>query len=214
MDQKLVTIEGNIGCGKTTLMNYLKGELDKQQFICQTEPVTKWTSYEGLNFLQAYYNDPRKNTFPLQMHIMHTLLDQFKVNQHTPIRITERSLLSQQSVFVELAYQNNQLNTYEKSALRTWFRDSMSRIPHPSLIIYLRVEPATCYSRVLERARKEEVARVNLQYLLDLERCYENWIQEIKDEVPVVIIDSSAEIRQQLPLFNGVKQKLVKMLDN
>ena len=56
----LVSIEGNIGAGKSTLMRRLKTVLDCPVIL---EPVDLWTSVHGENALATYYSDVCRYAF-------------------------------------------------------------------------------------------------------------------------------------------------------
>ena len=56
----LVSIEGNIGSGKSTLMNQLRG--GRAEWIFIEEPVSLWSSLrneDGNSLLQLFYKDRR-----------------------------------------------------------------------------------------------------------------------------------------------------------
>lgn len=51
-------VEGNIGSGKSTFLAKLHNL--KLPVVTIPEPVDVWTSYEGHNYLQYFYDNPRK----------------------------------------------------------------------------------------------------------------------------------------------------------
>ena len=68
----LISVEGNIGAGKSTLIEFLK----KRGFIVKPEPVIDWTiaSTNGttINVLEEYYKNPKKYCFCLQTCLLYT----------------------------------------------------------------------------------------------------------------------------------------------
>lgn len=58
--QQYFTIEGNIGCGKTTFLNMLKKHCPEIQFLA--EPVDEWRNVNNtnINILQSYYEDSHR----------------------------------------------------------------------------------------------------------------------------------------------------------
>lgn len=57
-------IEGNIGAGKSIFVDKLRGlDLDMEINIVP-EPVNVWTNYNNHNYLQYFYENPGKWTFP------------------------------------------------------------------------------------------------------------------------------------------------------
>ena len=62
----IISIEGNIGSGKSTFFNYIKEQLGVQSnVIFLDEPVGIWETIrdsEG-NILEHFYNDPYKYSY-------------------------------------------------------------------------------------------------------------------------------------------------------
>ena len=56
----VVTIEGNIGSGKSTMLEFYR-QLEEVQL--HPEPVDKWTNLTGQNLLQKLYEDPQRWSF-------------------------------------------------------------------------------------------------------------------------------------------------------
>jgi deoxyadenosine/deoxycytidine kinase len=96
---KIVSIEGNIGGGKTTLLSHMKLALkDNKNVIFLKEPVDDWETIkdkEGCTMLQKFYGDQAKYSFPFQMMAFISRLvllrNAAKENPHA-ILVTERSL--------------------------------------------------------------------------------------------------------------------------
>ena len=58
----VIQIEGNIGVGKSTLINYLKSKLSKNhKIIFINEPINTWMNIEGYNLFHLYYTQRKKN---------------------------------------------------------------------------------------------------------------------------------------------------------
>lgn len=63
----LISIEGDIGAGKSTLIQYLKERNPTWNFI--DEPVGTWTSLktdEGENLLELFYKDQKRYSYTFQ----------------------------------------------------------------------------------------------------------------------------------------------------
>ena len=54
-----VVVEGNIGCGKTTFLDYFSKFSDRVEVL--TEPVDRWRDVNGHNLLQLMYEDPSRS---------------------------------------------------------------------------------------------------------------------------------------------------------
>ena len=74
----IISIEGNIGSGKSTIMKFLSNNFDnfvslngENLKICYLEePVDIWNSFtdkQGKNIIENYYSDQKKYAFQFQM---------------------------------------------------------------------------------------------------------------------------------------------------
>ena len=81
---RLISIEGNIGSGKSTLIKNLKKSFnDNQDIIFLTEPVDVWNTIvdsSGETILEKYYHNQEKYAFSFQMMAYITRLTQLKEN--------------------------------------------------------------------------------------------------------------------------------------
>ena len=62
-----VVVEGNIGCGKTTFLDYFSKFSDRVEVL--TEPVDRWRNVNGHNLLQLMYENPSRS-----LHILSILV--------------------------------------------------------------------------------------------------------------------------------------------
>ena len=89
----VISVEGNIGSGKTTVLNYLK-QFDNVQV--HPEPVEKWQDVQGVNLLTKLYQDPKRWAFQFHSYVMVTGLEilnsKMPAGKHT--RVLERSVHS------------------------------------------------------------------------------------------------------------------------
>ena len=69
------------------------------------------------------------------------------------------------------------------------FHVMKSFLKYPDLMIYLRVSPETALSRIQARNRSEEQGKVPLSYLQALHKGYEDFIEEMRNYAPVLILD-------------------------
>ena len=63
MGVKIISIEGNVGSGKTTLFEKLKKDIRDPNVVFLREPVDIWnhiTNKENENILTKYYNNQEK----------------------------------------------------------------------------------------------------------------------------------------------------------
>ncbi|XP_032596639.1 deoxynucleoside kinase isoform X2 [Drosophila grimshawi] len=169
-----VLIEGNIGSGKTTFLNYFQKYKNEVTLI--TEPVEKWRNVNGVNLLDKMYKDPKKWAMPFQSYVTLTLLQAHTAATDKKLKILERSIYSARYCFVENMYRNGSLEPGMYNTLQEWFKfiDEAIHV-QADLIIYLRTSPEVAYERIRERARSEESC-VPLKYLQELHELHEDWL--------------------------------------
>ena len=67
---KIISIEGNIGSGKSTFLQYLKEHLTSDKICFLDEPIADWLSIvdtNDTNIIERYYDDQKKYAFSFQM---------------------------------------------------------------------------------------------------------------------------------------------------
>ena len=68
---KIICVEGNIGSGKSTLVEKLKNKYSNREDVCfLQEPVEQWLQIkdkDGTNILEKYYKDQHTYAFSFQM---------------------------------------------------------------------------------------------------------------------------------------------------
>jgi deoxyadenosine/deoxycytidine kinase len=166
----VITISGNIGCGKTTCMELLIAEKGLPEgtsiFL---EPIEKWGSW-----IDLFYTNQEKYAFPFQMKILKDFL-YFKQHHEYSLNITERSPLDSLHVFSKMLLDTNKLTHMEHNLFKE-FVDEIGWTP--TTFIYIKTDPAICHERLLKRNRTCETG-VTLSYLQDIHDTYESFVNEI-----------------------------------
>ncbi|XP_050391076.1 deoxynucleoside kinase [Patella vulgata] len=186
-----VSIEGNIGCGKTTLLEYYRNSPNVEAI---PEPVEQWTNVKGHNALELLYKDPKRWSFSFNMYAQLTRIKMHQHQQIKPIKMLERSLYSTQYCFVENDYRNGTLNGLEHSIITEWFNWLIeSQQVTVDLIVYLRADPEVCHQRIKQRSRKEE-SGVPYKLIEELHELHEDWLihqTSYKTPAPVLVVDAN-----------------------
>jgi deoxyadenosine/deoxycytidine kinase len=194
---KWFIIEGNIGCGKSTLIQKL-GENELNEVI--PEPVDMWLNIkgnDGKNLLQEFYDNPTRYSYLFQSIVFKTRLQVLDKPQEKTFRFSERSLWTDRYVFGKACMESNLMNELEKNSYLSWFDwlenkfYSGTHCRKPDGIIYLQCSPNKCLERMMNRARNEEVG-VSLDYLTTLHENHENWFKNW-DKTPLLVIDNNQD---------------------
>ncbi|KAF6019329.1 hypothetical protein EB796_022357 [Bugula neritina] len=204
----VVSVEGNIGSGKTTLMQYF------ERYDCVEavpEPIDKWTNLKGHNALGNLYMDANRWSFSFNTYASLTRCQMHETKTNKSVVLLERSLYSTRYCFVENSYQSGDLHEMEYEILTRWFNYLVKHEHLPiDLIVYLKAEPVKCYERLRQRHRREEVS-VPISLIEDLHRFHECWLIEKKYPVPapVLILDANLDRASMQSLFDEHKSKIL-----
>lgn len=206
-----ICIEGNIGCGKTTLLNFFRkrfvnaGELESKVFM---EPVEKWRNVDGENLFHYLYKDPARYSLAFQTYVQLTMI---KLHTKRP-KLMERSIYSARYCFVENLYQLNYLSKLEYIILDKWFKhlvlagddtdtkNQLELLSKPKgvdidLIIYLRCPPQKVMDRIRVRSRAEE-KDISYDYVKSLHDLHEDWLMSNKYPVPAPVLVLDTDCKQ------------------
>lgn len=209
-----ICIEGNIGCGKTTLLDFFRrsylssGENNPGIYM---EPVENWRNVEGENLFHYLYKDPTRYSLAFQTYVQLTMI---KLHSKRP-KLMERSIYSARYCFVENLYKLNYLSRLEYIILDKWFKHLVLASEHSDdvenreleynlltnpkgvkidLIIYLRCPPQRVMERIKVRSRAEE-KDISYDYVKSIHDLHENWLMKAKFPVPapVLVLDTNCK---------------------
>lgn len=184
-----ISLEGNIGSGKTTVLQIISKMTD---FTVIPEPIDNWSNLKGINLLQNSYTDPKEHFFTLQMYIYLTQLQSYHM---TPgqIRIFERSPHSSHKVFVEGRKQH--FDQAKTEVCNEWYKLLVNNNPISfdlDLILYIKTHPEIALDRIIKRGRHEE-KDLSLKTISELHLLHEQWLL-IENKIPVLIIDGNKDM--------------------
>uniref|UniRef100_A0A6C0KYF8 Deoxynucleoside kinase domain-containing protein n=1 Tax=viral metagenome TaxID=1070528 RepID=A0A6C0KYF8_9ZZZZ len=194
----IISIDGNIGAGKTTLFKLLKDKFTvRQNFIFLEEPVSVWQSIQdesGRSLLELFYEDSSSWGFSFQIAAFISrlaILQETLRNNPNAIIITERSLNTDRYVFAKMLYEQNKINSIDYQIYLKWF-DTFTKDYPVSKLIYVKTDPVVCYKRIKERARQGENI-IPLEYLESCHGYHENMIN-IFERTNVTFINGNIDI--------------------
>jgi deoxyadenosine/deoxycytidine kinase len=170
----IISIEGIIGVGKSTLMEILSQKYqDNQEVVVLREP-SAWNNIcvDGVNLLDLSYYNPRRYGFLFQMvyfmAVEQQLQEALKTHRDKRVIICEKSLLSARVVSTEMTPEMDRIK-YE--VYQTLFLKEGVGDVYPNHIIQLDTEPRNCVGRVSKKNwRGEEI--ITLEYLQRCRRCH------------------------------------------
>jgi deoxyadenosine/deoxycytidine kinase len=213
---KLISIEGNIGSGKSTIIKNLKEHFkNDNEIIFLQEPVDEWDTIRDENnntILSKFYLNQKKYSFAFQMMAYISRLALFKKtieNNPESIIITERCLNTDRYVFAKMLYDDEMLEDVEYQIYLKWF-DHFANIFNTQKIIYLKTDPKTCYSRISKRNRDGE-SNISIEYLENCHKYHENMISKSPND-QLLIINSNIDTDKNKDILYEWMDKIYKFI--
>ena len=199
----MISIEGSIGVGKSSVMNLLEKKIKNAEFIY--EPVEEWHTIvdkSGKDILQTFYDDKTRWSYTFQniayVTRMNHIIDKI-MNSDKKYIILDRSLQADLNTFAKMLYNSNHLSLLEWNAYGRWntFFENFygNKVDHK--IIYLRCEPEIAFERIKLRGRVSE-KEIPLSYLQDLHKYHDEWLLK-KDNV--LLLDVNDDFVQNTDKF-------------
>ena len=184
---KIVSIEGNIGSGKSTfvkaLNKYYTNEDKSKKIYFLQEPVDIWESIkneEGKTIIQCFYQDQEKYAFSFQMmaYISRLSLLRKAMKEGYEYIFTERSINTDRNVFAKMLYDSGKIENINYEIYTKWFDEFISEFSNFTYI-YIKTDPNIALERVNKRSRNGE--SISLEYLELCNRYHNNWLENIEN---------------------------------
>jgi deoxyadenosine/deoxycytidine kinase len=192
---KIICIEGNIGSGKSTLVDNLKRKYAGREDICfLQEPVEQWLQIkdtDGVNILEKYYKDQHTYAFPFQMMAYISRLSILKKAIENPkykYIITERCLFTDKYVFCQMLYDDGFIDSIGFQIYNKWFDEFNYFESVTYSYVYIQTDPTISKYRVDKRSRSEET--IPLAYLEKCHLYHEAWLDK---KGRIVILDGNQD---------------------
>jgi deoxyadenosine/deoxycytidine kinase len=161
MAPTVICIDGNIGAGKTSVLN----ELERRGHYVFKEELSTWGWC-----LDEYYSNPIRWSFTLQMAILHSMATQY---QKMTTLAAERVVFVERSpesgmIFSRNSFRHGTLSRQELNLIGNFY-DMFGWTPH--VTFKLDTDPAKCLERVGRRARECE-KDLTIEYICALDEEY------------------------------------------
>ena len=206
----LISIEGNIGSGKSTIINKLSQYYKHNNNVfCLCENIHLWDIIsEEDNFIEKFYSNKKKYAFLFQTTVLKAMKTQiaeiYDKNEHAII-IMERSILSSSKVFCKMMYDDKYITDDEKDEYLELLNDLNDF--KPDYMIYLNVSCETALKNIKNRARKGE-ENITIEYLNKIELYHLKMFDKIQHNK--IIITENKNSKNDM--FNKCKKEIKNIL--
>ena len=165
--KKFVAVAGNIGVGKSTLVEMLCVRMGWEPFY---EPVAENP------YLADFYKDMDAWSFHSQIFFLtHRLRIHYDLAQHPSSVVQDRSVYEDAEIFAQNLYLQGHIEYRDYKTYRELYETTMQLLPPPDLVVYLRASVPTLLNRIAYRGRDYE-RTISADYLEGLNNLYETWI--------------------------------------
>ncbi|MCF8428592.1 MAG: deoxynucleoside kinase [Bacteroidia bacterium] len=158
---QFIAIEGNIGAGKSTLVNMLSDVLKAKKIM---------EEFEDNSFLPKFYENRSRYAFPLEMSFLAARFNQLK-KQLVEDKLFGEPIISDYIFAKCLLFSQNTLDDDEYKLYRQMFEIINFQIPQPDLLVYLHAPIEKLQWNISNRGRVYE-KKIEDNYLQSLQETY------------------------------------------
>ena len=207
-NKKTIAIAGNIGAGKTSLV----------EFLSSTYNITPFYEPNDENpYLQDFYNDMKRWSFHSQLYF---LSNKFRIHQKvdlTPgVVVQDRTIFEDVEIFATALHQMKKISDRDWKTYQDFYQSIIASIKPPDLMIYLKCSIRTIRKRIKIRGRQME-QDIPLSYLKRLDKLYDNWINNYTMSKVMVIesdkLDYVYDLIDRLDVMQQIESLLPKSLE-
>jgi len=167
MQHRFITIEGNIGAGKTTLAHLLAKKLNARLIL---------EEFADNPFLPKFYENPGQYAFPLELFFMAERYKQmkdllYKTDLFQSITVSDY-LFTKCLLFAKINLPEEEFRLYQKL-----YDIMQQQLVFPDLLIYLHSPISRLQKNIKKRNRSYE-QNIPDSYLLSIQYTYTNYIKQ------------------------------------
>jgi len=165
---RFVAVAGNIGVGKSTLVELLAERMDWTPFF---EPQSQNP------YLADFYRDMQEWSFQSQIFFLSRRLRAHRdISNHPGPAVQDRSVYEDAEIFAQNLFLERNMSDRDYQTYRDLYEVLTRFLPPPDLVVYLRASVSTLLERISMRGRDYEKG-IQPEYLSRLNDLYEEWTE-------------------------------------
>lgn len=173
-----VAVAGNIGAGKTTLVNRLSSHFGWKPLF---------ESVDDNPYLSDFYDNMHQWAFPLQVYFLNSRFNHaLEIRDSQVPVVQDRTIFEDAHIFARNLYEQGILSERDHRNYLGLYKSMSSMVKPPDLLIYLRASVPKLMEHIGMRGRDYEET-ISIGYLESLNRMYEDWIANYRDGKLLVI---------------------------
>jgi len=201
--KKYIAVAGNIGAGKTSLVD----------FLCRRYELKPFFEPNDTNpYLMDFYRDMRGWAFHSQVYFLtHKFRLHRELEKYPGTVIQDRTIYEDAEIFAKNLHRSRYINKRDYATYRELYETIRRDLTPPDIMIFLRCSVRTMRKRIRDRGRGIE-QNIPTRYLRRLDRLYSEWISNYKLS-PLIQIDSEhidyvTDLVHRLDLLTAIEKIL------
>ncbi len=198
MRYHFITIEGNIGSGKTSLAE--KIARDYRGRLCLEK-------FADNPFLTKFYENPRQYAFSLEMYFMAERFQQMKTlsaerDLFNDFLVSD-FLFAKSLLFAEINLDGDEILLFKKL-----FSIIYPNIPKPQMTVYLHNDISNLLLNISKRGRNYE-KNISADYLEKIQSAYLGYFKSLQKEIVLIVntygidfVENESDYKKLLELFH------------
>ncbi|GAA4812946.1 deoxyguanosine kinase [Marinicella pacifica] len=197
----IIGIAGNIGAGKTSLVEFLQ----------RSYVITPFYEPNDENpYLDDFYRDMKAWAFHSQLYFLSSKFAmQQQLEQCRGVVLQDRTLFEDVEIFATALHHMRKINNRDWQTFTDLYNSIQQAIQPPDLMIYLKCSIRTARKRIKIRGRAME-QNMPLRYLKRLETLYQSWISRYNMSEVLTIetdqLDYVNDLVDQLQLMTSIER--------
>ena len=201
--KRYIAVAGNIGAGKTSLVD----------FLCKRYDVKPFYEPNDTNpYLKDFYRDMRRWAFHSQIYFLtHKFRLHRELERYPKAVIQDRTIWEDAEIFARNLYRSRYINKRDWQTYSELYQTIRHDLQRPDVMIFLHCPVRVMRQRIRQRGRDIEQS-IPLAYLRRLQKLYQEWFAAY-DLSPVIELQSDrldyvCDLVHRLDLLDKIEQYL------
>jgi len=201
--KRYIAVAGNIGAGKTSLVD----------FLCKRYDVKPFYEPNDTNpYLKDFYQDMRRWAFHSQIYFLtHKFRLHRELERYPKAVIQDRTIWEDAEIFARNLHRSRYINKRDWQTYSELYQTIRRDLQRPDVMIFLHCPVRVMRQRIRQRGRDIEQS-IPLAYLRRLQKLYQEWFAGY-DLSPVIEIQSDrldyvCDLVHRLDLLEKIEQYL------
>ncbi|SHI00539.1 Deoxyadenosine/deoxycytidine kinase [Chryseolinea serpens] len=202
---KHIAISGNIGSGKTTLVEKLSKHYNW---------IPVYESADNNPYLKDFYEDMTRWAFHLQIYFLNSRFKQVtSIKDSDRTIVQDRTIYEDASIFAANLHESGHIAERDYQNYLDIFNSMVNFVHPPDLLIYLRADIPKLVQQIQKRGREYEYS-MSLDYLRKLNTHYEQWISNYTLGRLLIIDVNNLDFVERIEDFAFIIGKMELELNN